>query len=207
MYLLTLVLGIVLLPEAFTLRCYECTSTLAGTCPETTTQCPSEKNQCAALRVVSYAGGSQNIYWTEKSCAVSEECGEHSLNFGVSRIVRISKCCSSDLCNIQRVPEPRETNPNGRKCFTCDEQTCNATLNCLGNEDRCISATVKKTQQNETMKGCASKALCSNKEFARIIGHSATRWRCCYGDYCNSASSTSAGLMLLVAPLISLVLS
>ncbi|XP_047454695.1 urokinase plasminogen activator surface receptor-like [Mugil cephalus] len=207
MYLLTLVLGIVLLPEAFTLRCYECTPGVTGTCTETTTQCPSEKNQCAALRVMSYAGGSKLADITGKSCAVSEECGEHSLNFGVSRTVVASKCCSSDLCNTQRVPEPSKTNPNGRKCFTCDGQTCTKTLNCEGNEDHCISATVSTGGQKVTVKGCASKVICTNKELAQIMGLTGVDMSCCQGDYCNSASSTSAGLMLLVAPLISLVLS
>ncbi|XP_047454699.1 urokinase plasminogen activator surface receptor-like [Mugil cephalus] len=145
MYLVTLILGIVLLPEARTLRCYECTSEQTGTCTETTTQCPSEKYQCAALRLVSYTGSSEVSNLFGKSCALPEECDQHSINYGVSRTIVTSKCCSTDLCNTQPAPEPSKTNPNGRKCFTCDGQTCTKTLNCHGNEDRCISTTGSMT--------------------------------------------------------------
>ncbi|XP_047454696.1 urokinase plasminogen activator surface receptor-like [Mugil cephalus] len=207
MYLLTLVLGIVLLPEAFTLRCYECTSAQTGTCTETTKQCPSEKNQCAAQRLVSYAGSSKLLDVTGKSCAVSEECGELVIDYGVSRTVISSKCCNSDLCNTQPAPEPSKTNPNGKKCFSCNGQTCTTTLNCQGNEDRCISTIMNVGNEKVTLKGCASKAICTNMEFAQMTGAIGAEMSCCQGDYCNSASSTSAGLMLLVAPLISLVLS
>ncbi|XP_047454697.1 urokinase plasminogen activator surface receptor-like [Mugil cephalus] len=206
MYLLTLVLGIVLLPEARTLICYECAPGQTGTCTETT-QCPSQKNQCAVQRLVSYTGGSEVLNVTEKSCALPEECGEHSLNFGVSRTVIASKCCSTNLCNTQPASGVTPAVPNGRKCFSSDGQTSTTTLNCLGNEDHCISATVSTGDQMVTLKGCASKVICTNKESAQMMGTIGAEMSCCQGDYCNSASSTSAGLMLLVAPLISLVLS
>ncbi|XP_047454172.1 urokinase plasminogen activator surface receptor-like, partial [Mugil cephalus] len=213
-YLLILVIGIVLLPEASTLRCYDCIPEVTGTCNETTT-CPTEKNQCAAVNLVSriyndycfIAGGSEVFNGTGKTCVLPEECGQHSVNFGVFRTVVTSKCCNTDLCNTQPAPEPSETNPNGRKCFTCVGQMCNTTLNCLGTEDSCISATVSTGGQNVTLKGCASKVLCTNKEFLRAIELLGAEVSCCQGDSCNSSSSTSAGLMLLVAPLISLVLS
>ncbi|XP_047453832.1 urokinase plasminogen activator surface receptor-like isoform X3 [Mugil cephalus] len=205
MYLLTLVLGIVLLPEANTLTCYECIP-LTGTCTETTTLCPTHRNQCAAL-VASYTDGSKVWNVNAKSCVAPEECGQYSANFGVSRTVIASKCCSTDLCNTQPAPEPNKTNPNGRKCFSCGGEICNTTLNCLGNEDYCISATVSTGGQNVTLKGCSSNVICTNKELAQIMGLTGVDMSCCQGDYCNSASSTGAGLMLLVAPLISLVLS
>ncbi|XP_047453831.1 lymphocyte antigen 6B-like isoform X2 [Mugil cephalus] len=107
MYLLTLVLGIVLLPEANTLTCYECIP-LTGTCTETTTLCPTHRNQCAAL-VASYTDGSKVWNVNAKSCVAPEECGQYSANFGVSRTVIASKCCSTDLCNTQPAPECSDT--------------------------------------------------------------------------------------------------
>ncbi|XP_047454170.1 urokinase plasminogen activator surface receptor-like [Mugil cephalus] len=151
--------------------------------------------------------GSEYYESTRRSCVLPEECGEHSLNVGFYRDVIASKCCNTDLCNTQPPPEITPPVPSGIKCTTCDEQGCNAAVNCLGNEDRCISATVFTPGYMTTMKACASKAQCLYIQTALMTETTAAEVNCCQGDYCNSASSTSAGLMLLVAPLISLVLS
>ncbi|XP_051261609.1 urokinase plasminogen activator surface receptor [Dicentrarchus labrax] len=203
MHLLTLFFGTVLLHKAYTLTCYECPMGSRGTCTDTQKECPA---QCAAIRVTSYAGGSKLVDAHMKSCAAALECGEGSINFGVAKTVITSKCCHSNLCNTQPVPEPSRFSPNGRKCFQCDGQTCTATLNCEGNEDHCISTTVKVGGTKSTVKGCASKMVCSNTAAAELKDTVGGDFSCCEGDYCNSASSTSAGLLLLVTPLISLVM-
>ncbi|XP_047454698.1 urokinase plasminogen activator surface receptor-like [Mugil cephalus] len=206
MYLLTLVLGIVLLPEASTLRCYDCPPP-TGTCTKTAT-CPLEKNRCAALRLVSYLGASELQDVSEKSCVEPELCGQHSLNTGLSRDILNVECCRTDLCNTQPAPEVVPDGLNGRKCYFCDGKTCSNTVNCLGNEYYCMKTTVYTDgQQPVTMKGCASTGFCSTTPTTQMTRATIGEISCCQGDYCNSASSTSAGLMLLVAPLISLVLS
>ncbi|XP_045898932.1 urokinase plasminogen activator surface receptor-like [Micropterus dolomieu] len=205
MYLLTLIFGIVF-HKAYTLKCYECVLGNSGTCTDTTKECPLSGQQCGALRVLSYAGGSKLVDLNVKSCALADECIEGSVNFGISRTVITSKCCTSDLCNTQPPAEPSKSNPNGKKCFSCDGQKCTATLNCEGNEDHCISAAVNTGGVQTTVKGCASKQICSNTANPQISGAIGPEISCCQGDFCNSASSTSAGLLLLVAPLFSLVM-
>ncbi|KAM9355040.1 uncharacterized protein KZ484_013247 [Pholidichthys leucotaenia] len=94
--------------------------------------------------------------------------------------------------------------PNGKKCFACDGNDCTKTINCQGNEDRCISlsANLDKTK----VKGCVSKSMCSTTVLTEAAGLTGVEISCCQGDLCNSASSTSAGLLLLVPLLIPLVL-
>ncbi|XP_056236506.1 urokinase plasminogen activator surface receptor-like [Seriola aureovittata] len=201
--LLLLIFGIVLLPKAYTLKCYECVS---GSCINQEKVCPSQGQQCGALRFLSYAGNLKVSDINVKICALAEQCVEGSLNFGINRTIITSKCCTSDLCNTQPAPDASISIPNGRKCFKCDGQQCNATLMCKGNEDHCISTTVTFGGEKMIVKGCASSQMCASKQTAQITGSIGAEIDCCQGDYCNSASGTSAGLLLLVAPLISLVM-
>ncbi|GLD54280.1 urokinase plasminogen activator surface receptor-like isoform X1 [Lates japonicus] len=172
--------------SAYTLKCYECIPGLSGFCTDTAKQCPSQDYQCGAVKVTTYTGGSKESDISMKNCALAQECVEGSINFGVTRTTS-------------------KSSPNGKKCFTCDGQKCTATLNCEGNEDYCISTTVSVGGGKTTVKGCASKMMCVNTQTAQMTAAIGAEMSCCQGDYCNSASSTSAGLLLLVAPLISLV--
>nr|XP_020444520.1 urokinase plasminogen activator surface receptor-like [Monopterus albus] len=103
------------------------------------------------------------------------------------------------------VIDPGTSSANGKKCFACDGQNCNTLLNCQDNEDHCIKTTVAVGGEKVTMKGCASTSICSNPQISQVSGVIGAEVSCCQGDYCNSASSTRAGL-LLVTPLIHSVL-
>ncbi|XP_051261608.1 urokinase plasminogen activator surface receptor-like [Dicentrarchus labrax] len=204
MHLLTLIFGAVLLSEAYSLICHKCLPGSTATCEFKT--CPSVGYQCSVLRITSYAGGSKLSDIQMKTCVLNEDCAEGSVNFGLTRNVITSKCCNSNLCNTETAPEPSESEPNGKKCFHCNGNVCTTTVNCLGNEDHCISKTVNVGGETIITKGCASKQICSNTKNAQFKGVIGGDISCCEGDYCNSASSTSAGLLLLVTPLISLVM-
>ncbi|XP_034466241.1 urokinase plasminogen activator surface receptor-like isoform X2 [Hippoglossus hippoglossus] len=204
--LLLLIFGIVLLQKASTLKCHQCLPDGLGSCKDAAMECPSEGFQCAALRVLTFAGGSKVSDINMKMCALAEQCVEGSLNFGITRTVITSKCCTSDLCNSQPAPDPKKSTPNGIKCFHCDGQTCSGTLNCEGNEDYCMTTTVALGGEKMTMKGCASQLMCSSSQTAQLPGVIGAEVSCCQGNYCNSAISTRAGLLLLVAPLMAWVM-
>ena len=42
--------------SAYTLKCYECTPGISGTCTDTSKECPLQGQQCGAIKVTSYAG-------------------------------------------------------------------------------------------------------------------------------------------------------
>nr|XP_019948851.1 PREDICTED: urokinase plasminogen activator surface receptor-like [Paralichthys olivaceus] len=203
---LFLIFGIVLLPKASTLKCFECLPGGSGSCRDTEKECPFQGAQCGALRVVTYAGDLKVSDINAKTCVTAEQCVEGSLNFGVSRTYITSKCCTSELCNTQFAPEPQKSNPNGKKCFSCDGKSCTGTVNCEGNEDHCISTTVDLGGEKTTMKGCGSSMMCSGAQTAEIAGVIKAELTCCQGNFCNSAISTRAGLLLLLAPLIASVM-
>uniref|UniRef100_A0A672HWP7 UPAR/Ly6 domain-containing protein n=1 Tax=Salarias fasciatus TaxID=181472 RepID=A0A672HWP7_SALFA len=206
MYQLLLILGVVLLPEGkFCSACYQCSSDDDDSC--LTTEC-SSGSHCAAVRMTSYRGNEVDHMSSIRGCLPSTaQCLQGSFNYGYGRIVYNYRCCSTNLCNNQSAPEA-SLSPNGKKCFTCDAmgQNCDATLNCLGDEDRCISITViHEGGMMLRQKGCASQEICETF-FTPGSGGPGVEYECCQGDFCNSASSTSAGLLLSVVPLISLVL-
>ncbi|XP_067094655.1 phospholipase A2 inhibitor and Ly6/PLAUR domain-containing protein-like isoform X1 [Osmerus mordax] len=204
MHFVVLFVGCALFSTAFTLNCYECVPGASGSCVDTQKTCPSS-TQCAAMRVTSYAGGSKIVDMTVKSCAAPAECLTGSLNLGISRTLLNSKCCTKDLCNSRTVPESSSDTPNGKQCYTCNGQDCLNPLNCLGDENSCISTTTEDSGQKVSMKGCASKSLCTGSMSAQLPGMS-FKLDCCEGNLCNDARSLAASLLLLVAPLLSVAL-
>ncbi|XP_047215863.1 urokinase plasminogen activator surface receptor-like isoform X3 [Girardinichthys multiradiatus] len=188
-----------------TLNCYECVPGTSETCTDTAKECPSPDNLCAAMTLVTYTGGSKDKEIKAKMCALARDCVEGSANFGSDKTVIVSECCTSELCNSQYVSEHKSI-PNGKTCYSCEGQQCTKTLNCEGDQDYCIKSRMNIGGEIQTLKGCASKMMCSENPsvlFQTYIGSGSS---CCQGDYCNSASSASAVLLLLFVSLILLVL-
>lgn len=128
--------------------------------------------------------------------------------------------------------EPREVGLNGKKCYHCIGNDCTATAHCMGKEDHCISKSgsntftvsnslmvpicrlplmrlclsVDRGNGLEISKGCATLQFCHISNNPHLRSAMGGEIKCCQGDFCNSASSTKVGLMLLVAPLVPLAL-
>uniref|UniRef100_A0A3B4BJW2 UPAR/Ly6 domain-containing protein n=1 Tax=Periophthalmus magnuspinnatus TaxID=409849 RepID=A0A3B4BJW2_9GOBI len=134
MLLHILIIGLVLCPQAHTLKCMECS--------EDKFKCfQLVVNQHQNLRIFNlcFAGSSNGIRIAHRSCATTHECFQYSIHFLQWRSVITTKCCKSNLCNSKDAPDPPKAAPNGLKCFSCDnEGACNKTLNCVGDEDHCL---------------------------------------------------------------------
>ncbi|KAI4879259.1 hypothetical protein NFI96_003947 [Prochilodus magdalenae] len=122
--------------SAIALRCYQCTSNGSKTCTNTQTDCP---DQCGSTTTLTHVGGKQQEL-VVKGCAAAEECVNGSLNLGTLKTTINTKCCNTDLCNNQTLPALPFGSTNRKKCYTCTKNDCTRTLNCEGDEDRCVSA-------------------------------------------------------------------
>ncbi|XP_055035356.2 phospholipase A2 inhibitor and Ly6/PLAUR domain-containing protein-like isoform X2 [Misgurnus anguillicaudatus] len=178
------------------LKCNECVGA-PGSCVSKETTCPSVANTCASATVVTTIGDT-SVNLQAKSCEVIQSCGNGSLNFGVLRSKVSMQCCNTDLCNSINVPDYISNSANGKQCYFCDGKSCLNTLNCLGNEDYCITATTNITSLPSTLKGCASKSVCDE---ASQVTQGFMGLSCCQGDLCNSAKSITQNLLFLSWPL------
>ncbi|XP_054639230.1 lymphocyte antigen 6A-2/6E-1-like isoform X2 [Dunckerocampus dactyliophorus] len=205
MHHLLLIFGIFHLPKVATLKCYECAAGSSGSCIDATKECPPLADQCGALRLIVYGGDEVIADVNGKSCTFADHCVEVSVNFGATRTIFTNRCCTTDLCNSLPAPDISKSRPNGKKCFSCNGLQCTTSLDCQGNEHYCVTAIVDVKGQSRTMRGCASKQMCSNtQQLAALIGAQVS---CCEGDYCNSGNTQrAAGLLLVAATLLSLVM-
>ncbi|KAF6739752.1 Urokinase plasminogen activator surface receptor, partial [Oryzias melastigma] len=187
-----------------TLMCLECDLAIAGTCNATHIECPSQGYQCGASREVYYGVGLKLQDVEKKTCVLPVMCGQESVNFGAFQIVQKTQCCNTDKCNSE-LPEPSINPPNGKKCFSGSDLTCEGKiLPCEGNEDFCVTITVETGRQT-TLKGCASKLMCSKLSLVASL-YEGAHVSCCKGDLCNGGITTSAGLQLVVVAIVSLAL-
>ncbi|KAK2905498.1 hypothetical protein Q8A67_007297 [Cirrhinus molitorella] len=120
-----------------------------------------------------------------KKCAVSPDCKSWSIGTGCWIREHVNKCCDTDFCNGDS--GSLSQNPNGKRCYTCDEDDCSKTLSCWGNEDYCFTAYEFSSHQTVATKGCASKSAC-DQEPGEILGFNGNI-TCCEGNLCNLPQS------------------
>ncbi|KAF5888872.1 urokinase plasminogen activator surface receptor-like, partial [Clarias magur] len=119
------------------LTCQQCSPSTSGSCQITQTTCP---NQCLTSTTAVYISGTK-VTNNIQTCGAPDLCVNGSLNMGTVKVTTNTKCCSTDLCNTQKLPELPQQPPNGRSCYTCSDSSCSGTVSCTGNETRCINAT------------------------------------------------------------------
>ncbi|XP_049910348.1 urokinase plasminogen activator surface receptor-like [Epinephelus moara] len=151
---------------------------------------------CAAAASQGSPGDQQS-----KSCVSSSICDPvnqmFSFNFGFYNLTASVKCCKTNSCNSDDVTYPAKQKENVLKCFTCDN--CTETVQCGGDQDRCLSGSVATKNTAKKVFGCASKNLCdasSKLNFLSDYLNFTSGPKCCVSSLCNSASAVK----LSVAP-------
>ncbi|XP_029101761.1 lymphocyte antigen 6D-like [Scleropages formosus] len=199
--LLQLILTCATFSKGYPLNCYQCTSDSNGQCTQTTV-CPSSANTCQSSTVTVFQGSSVLTETSLNFCTTPQLCISGSINFGIVRTTVNTKCCSTDLCNSQSTPALAQNSPNGKQCFSCDlNNDCTSVINCLGNENNCINATVSQ----RTMQGCVSSNICAAAAdvSAQLGLNLGVNISCCDGNLCNNAQRIMESIFLLLVPLAS----
>ncbi|XP_060793733.1 phospholipase A2 inhibitor and Ly6/PLAUR domain-containing protein-like [Neoarius graeffei] len=199
----TLLLICMLFSKALSLTCHQCVPSASGKCTEEQTTC---SDQCLTSTTAVYMSGTKLTDVNIKTCGMPELCATGSMNIGTVKVTSNTKCCSTNLCNSETLPALPKQAPNGRMCYTCDANDCSGTVNCEGNEDRCISASVQQGSNTLSMKGCVSKSFCVGSGSSGIPGIGISRVQCCEGNLCNSAKSITLSFLLMIVPLLSSIL-
>ncbi|CAH2318739.1 Hypothetical predicted protein [Pelobates cultripes] len=155
--------------------CVSCTSTSGDTCNGSTIICPPYSDSCASIytksKFLKY-GVATNV--VVRGCGYSSECAQswkRLSNQFMSEEIAIS-CCQGDNCTPNQPKILTNTSvPNGKMCPTCFSQTLTChpegITQCTGEENECISYSVKKTTAGQTSLqfsafGCSTENFCSN---------------------------------------------
>ncbi|XP_048023308.1 urokinase plasminogen activator surface receptor-like [Megalobrama amblycephala] len=181
---------------AHSLSCYKCMGRNGSCAGQTVKTCPSGSSQCMSLTMITPIG---NISREVKVKDCYPACQNGSLNLGSSKSTY--SCCDTDLCNVQDTPDHPSIFPNGKKCFSCDDQSC-STVSCSGTEDRCVKATAIYGDLSVLLKGCVSKSIC-DAAVSAFNNFNLGSVSCCEGSLCNGAQSVSQSFLFLCCSLLS----
>ncbi|XP_053338660.1 urokinase plasminogen activator surface receptor-like isoform X1 [Clarias gariepinus] len=185
-----------LFSKALSLTCQQCLP-LTGNCEQTTCT-----DQCLTSTTSVYMSGIKSPDVTLKTCGTPEVCVSGSMNLGAMKMGFNSKCCKTNNCNSETLPALPRQSPNGKICYTCEGDSCSGTVNCEGNEDRCITASVKQGGNTLSVKGCVSQNYCAASGPTSMTAIGATSVKCCEGNLCNGAEMFKLSLLLMIVSLL-----
>ncbi|KAG8548821.1 hypothetical protein GDO81_024008 [Engystomops pustulosus] len=151
----------------WSLQCIQCTAFEGESCTTGPSITCAKGEVCTTKNQHAIIGGatSATMY---RSCGPPTHCNKTGSFTVVQRTMKIGiSCCSTDNC-LSPVPElpPTSTRKNGRVCGLCgapkEDCTPTTTINCVGNEDKCLLHVTRLNGPNnvESYRGCSTKSIC-----------------------------------------------
>lgn len=193
----SIVLLFILLTEGFSLECYQCHDQLEFPCKETT-KCHDEASRCARSRRVHYIAGRKQET-IKDDCVEASECKSWSFTATPVRMEYSAQCCDTDMCNDRHASD-LNSQPNGKKCYSCNWEGCSQTVDCMGNENHCFTANGLFPRSSAIMKGCASEFACGLA--GPMTMGPGVNVTCCEGNLCNAVERVSQSFLFLCCSLI-----
>ncbi|XDV12227.1 hypothetical protein PO909_000939 [Leuciscus waleckii] len=187
----------ILLTGGFSLECYLCYNELEF---NKTMRCYEEESRCASSRRVLYIAGVKHET-IEEACVRASECKSWSITATAIRGEYSVQCCDTDMCNDSPAPvsfTDLNSQPNGKKCYSCNWEGCSQTVGCMGNENHCFTVH-EYFPQSSVLKGCASEFACGSTGW--MFGPHANV-TCCEGNLCNAVERVSQSFLFLCCSLI-----
>ncbi|XP_051779970.1 uncharacterized protein LOC114669451 [Erpetoichthys calabaricus] len=155
-------------------------------CDNISMTCTISDAVCTSV-MVSQAFGQQTSTSFGRFCANPMNCNTtSSFNFGNGSFIEVSNCCTSDMCNTERVNT--SSSQNGLWCCSGTNGSCQSIINCTNEEDYCFTSVIGST----IYQGCASRWVCDNpsQAFAVLDPISNSQVQCCEGSLCNQPDSS-----------------
>ncbi|XP_044217124.1 urokinase plasminogen activator surface receptor-like isoform X3 [Thunnus albacares] len=155
---------------------------------------------CATFAFQGYGNGTvtqDTIRFCLSSSIFSEGNHTFSFNDGFGGGAASVHMCNTDGCNSEIIPHPAVQKKNNLQCFTCDDRfsaVCNKTLQCVGEQDHCISGTVGDIDNKGgtfPVFGCVSANLCQVVPRLELLLDAKFLHapKCCRSSFCNSLDS------------------
>ncbi|XP_068098361.1 phospholipase A2 inhibitor and Ly6/PLAUR domain-containing protein-like [Hyperolius riggenbachi] len=154
----------------YSLSCSTCVSTTSSSCSGSSVVCPSGYS-CGAAYSQSTSGGSVAAISYAKACTPTSQCstsGSLSVMGGI-KMKMVSACCTTDNCTPTLPSLPSDNSSYNqlvcRTCASADSTWCytSDTIQCTGNENRCLLMTTKVTGSSSAsaaLRGCATQSIC-----------------------------------------------
>ncbi|KAM4651465.1 phospholipase A2 inhibitor and Ly6/PLAUR domain-containing protein-like [Discoglossus pictus] len=162
----------------YSLSCIHCIGPTGTFCTGQSLQCVSEDYACATVHAVTLMGGVEVTNTIARQCVPRKGCDKAgSISIPQGRVKSSTTCCYRENCEPPTPSFPQDrTGKNGVVCKSCmstESNSCPNTMECVGNENKCILQTTVISGEKSAksfVRGCAAPSMCEvSKQETEIL--------------------------------------